>query len=224
VREYVVKYGDSPASIAAQDHHAGCPKCAKTLIEANSHLPTVTYPNGFKTFRELHVGQRLRLPDAWFDGTLDAQPQSYFNSLPRHDGVTPGVGQSHQSAVDVIGAAQAVADAIATDPNFCASVAKAGSAVNTAVHEFKVAWNANNPQSPVPLGTGNLESSVSAALATVLGDKAPPACDAQPLQEAPRGKGLSTGAIVGIGLGAAALVGGVTFAVTRKSARRRRRR
>ena len=221
MREYVVKYGDSPASIAAQDHHAGCPKCAKTLIEANSHLPTVTYPNGFKTFLELHVGQRLLLPDAWFDGTLDAQPQSYFNSLPRHDGVTPGVGQSHQSAVDVIGAAQAVASAIAADPDYCASVAKAGSAVNKAVHEFKVAWNANSPGSPVPIGTGNLEPEVSAALATALGDKAPAACG-QPLQE-PEKRGLSTGAVVGIGLLAAVTVGGITFAVTRKPRRRRRR-
>jgi hypothetical protein len=222
VREYVVKYGDSPASIAAQDHHAGCPKCAKSLVDANPDLPTVTYPNGFKTFRELRVGQRLRLPEAWFDGTLDKQPQSYFNALPSANGVTPGVGQTPQPLVDVIGAAQTVGNAVTADPNYCISVGKAGSAVNTAVHEFKVAWNAANVGTPVPIGTGNLEPEVSVALATVLGDKAP-TCGTQPLRE-PEKKSLSTGAVVGIGLGVAVLVGGATYVVTRKPARRRRRR
>lgn len=191
------------------------------MLLANQHKEHVVHPNGYVSFKELHAGERLELPEKWFNGELDQMPNSYFASLPRHDGVTPGVGQSHQSAVDVIGAAQAVASAIAADPDYCASVAKAGSAVNKAVHEFKVAWNANSPGSPVPIGTGNLEPEVSAALATALGDKAPAACG-QPLQE-PEKRGLSTGAVVGIGLLAAVTVGGITFAVTRKPRRRRRR-
>jgi hypothetical protein len=223
VRQYVVKEGDSPARIAISEF--GCPKCAWALIDANKHKPSVTHPNGFRTFRELRVGEVLNLPDAWFDGSMDDLPSSYYAALPYADGVTPGVGQtpSHQAVVDVMGAGQAVAGAVAADPDYCASVAKAGSAVNKAVHEFKVAWNAANVGSPVPIGTGNLEPEVAAALATVLGDKAPAACSggAQPLAEK---KSLSTGAIVGIGLGVAALVGGVTCVATRKPRRRRRRR
>jgi hypothetical protein len=185
----------------------------------------VVHPNGFVTFKELRAGERLELPEKWFDGSMDDLPSSYYAALPYADGVTPGVGQtpSHQAVVDVMGAGQAVAGAVAADPDYCASVAKAGSAVNKAVHEFKVAWNAANVGSPVPIGTGNLEPEVAAALATVLGDKAPAACSggAQPLAEK---KSLSTGAIVGIGLGVAALVGGVTYVATRKPRRRRRRR
>jgi hypothetical protein len=219
VREYVVQPGDSPASIAAKDEHAGCPKCAKDLIDANRHKASVTYPNGFRTFRELRAGERLLLPDSWFNGELDRRPQAYFNSLPRHDGVTPGVGRS-QSVIDVIGAGQAVAEAVAADPDYCVSVGKVGSAVNVAVHEFKVAWNTNTPNNPVPIGTGDLEPATSQALVTVLGDKAPAACGAQPLQQEKR---LSTGAVVGIGLAAVAIVGGVTYVVTRNPKRGRRR-
>ncbi len=144
MRTYVVRPGDSPASIAAQDSHAGCPKCANLLPAANPDLPTVTYPNGFKTFKELRVGQVINLPDAWFDGTLDRQPQSYFNALPYADGVTPGVGQA-------------------------------------------------------------------------------PALAPQPLPAAVEKKSLSTGAVVGIGLVAATVAGGITYAATREPKRRRRR-
>ena|SRR5271166_3148274 len=227
MREYVVRVGDSPASISAQAHHAGCPKCTNLLVAANPDLPTVTYPNGFKTFRELRVGQRLRLPDAWFDGTLDRQPQSYFDSLPYADGVTPskvaGVGKS---PVEVIGSAKAAVAAIAADPNYCTSVSQAGSPVNQAVHDFKAAWNADNPNFTVPIGTSNYELSTANALSLALGKKpSPPGCVAgspsgpmQPLS-APVPKGLSTGAIVGIGLLAAVTVGGITFAATYKPRR-----
>ena len=75
-------------------------------------------------------------------------------------------------------AASAAAAALAADPNRCASVAQPGTAVNTAVHNFKAAWNATNPGSPVPIGTGKYESSVSAALSSALGGQVvPPGCD-----------------------------------------------
>jgi len=97
VRQYTVQVGDSPASIAAQDSHAGCPKCARDLVSVNSHRAAVRMPNGFITFRDpLRVGEVLNLPDRWFDGTLDRLPKSYFELLPHYDGVTPvgtaGVG------------------------------------------------------------------------------------------------------------------------------------
>lgn len=89
MRTYVVQPGDTPANIAAQDSMAGCPKCAIDLVHANSHKPTVIHPNGFKTFREMTVGERLVLPEKWFDGTLDGRPPAYFAALPYPDGVTP---------------------------------------------------------------------------------------------------------------------------------------
>jgi len=120
-------------------------------------------------------------------------------------------------------AAQVAASTMLADPNFCATVSQVGSYVNTAIHMFKVAWNDIPGATPVPVGTGDYEPATANALGKVLGSSPPPACGAaQPAQI--EKKSLSTGAIVGIGLGAAALVGGVTFAVTRKSARRRRRR
>lgn len=89
VRLYEVQLGDTPASIAAQDAMAGCPKCSLDLIKSNGHKPTVVYPNGFRTFREMAVGERLVLPEKWFDGSLDGLPRVYFNALPYPDGVTP---------------------------------------------------------------------------------------------------------------------------------------
>lgn len=89
MRLYEVQAGDTPASIAAQDSMAGCPKCSLDLVKANEHKPTVVYPNGFKTFREMAVGERLVLPEKWFDGSLDGLPKVYFAALPYPDGVTP---------------------------------------------------------------------------------------------------------------------------------------
>jgi len=60
---------------------AGCPKCAVDLVRANPQKPAVTYPNGFVTFRDLRAGERLNLPDKWFNGTLDDLPKSYFEGL-----------------------------------------------------------------------------------------------------------------------------------------------
>jgi hypothetical protein len=363
---YTVQHGDSPASIAAR--FAGCPKCAIDLVNSNSHKPTVTFPNGFKSFRTLDVGEVIRLPEKWFNGQLDGLPPAYFAALPYADGVTRGalgtlgdfpdldvatskVGAlaamddltfnqsvgSAGSAIDAsvreaygssnpaaAAAAQAVQDgtkwawnrnldltaalapgapidvaattqarldiqsalstalgnarialqtyygnqayappvagapsggqapvvsrpagfpvnvqnaartasaAMESDPNYCASVAQPGSAVNTAVHAFKTAWNAS--QAPaVPVGTGNYEAATAAAIQQVVGS-APVACGAQPARPPPTpvhvvapiaaapAKGLSTGAVVGIGLLAATTVGGIAYAATRKRSVRR---
>lgn len=68
-----------------------------------------------------------------------------------------------------------------SDPNYCASVRRAGTAVNTAVHNFKAAWNAANPSRAVPIGTGNYEPVVAAALSSALaGIAVPPGCGAAP--------------------------------------------
>ena len=91
MRVYIVQPGDTPSSIARRDDMAGCPKCAKDLVEANPHRESVRHPNGFLAFLEpLVPGEQLWLPEKWFDGTLDRMPQAYFDDLPA---VPVGLGQ-----------------------------------------------------------------------------------------------------------------------------------
>jgi hypothetical protein len=73
------------------------------------------------------------------------------------------------AAADLATLASAAASALSADPNHCKSVGQPGSAVNTAVHAFKQAWNAANPGSKVPVGTGKYEVSVAAAIMSLLG-------------------------------------------------------
>lgn len=76
-------------------------------------------------------------------------------------------------------AANAALAALNADPNYCASVSKVGTQVNTAIHNFKGSWNAANPGSKVPIGTGKYEPSVAAALSSALGGASvPPGCGA----------------------------------------------
>jgi len=360
VHEHIVQAGDSPASIAA--FYAGCPKCARDLLAEHPHRETISYPNGYRTFKvPLRVGERLRLPEKWFSGELDKRPKSYFASLPHPDGVTPSklgalaagvlgdfatydaasataaslskmsdivfsnavdgactlIDQSvHEAdgsatpgiaayaqavhtatnaarqrnqdlvaaitagdqasatkaradiqadlatAIDaaqlalqavygnaappappsstpvpqdtIIAVARAAAAAMAADPNFCSSVAQAGSAVNSAVHAFKNAWNAANPGNPVPINTGTYEQATADVLTKLLGS-APPACPARghippsipggggggitPPQPS---EGLSTGALVGISLLGVGAVGGAIYLAMREAPRKPR--
>ena len=91
MRQYVVKQGDSPAQIAIA--FAGCPKCVADLVAVNPQKQTVRYPNGFVTFQSLHIGERISLPDKWFNGQLDALPKEYFDALPMMPTQSAGVGQ-----------------------------------------------------------------------------------------------------------------------------------
>lgn len=350
MRLYEVQPGDSPASIAAQDSMAGCPKCSIDLIAVNDK-PTRTLPNGYRTFLELHVGEKLVLPEKWFTPEFDQLPPSYFAALPHPDGVTPskppstgvlgdqaalsvaaakvgvlsalsgqpfsdavndtanaidvsvrevdeGIGpaalaagpyaqaartnanQARQRNValvtaigsndqtgafqarhdilqdfsnalssaklalqtlgaqpstptgsDVAAAAKSAAAAIAADASYCTSISQPGSAVNSAVHAFKAAWNTANPSASVPIGTGTYEQATADALARTLGT-APAACAARaaptpfdpgaltPPQEE---SGLSTSAVIGLGLLGAGAVGGVLYLVTREPPVRVRR-
>jgi hypothetical protein len=226
MRLHEVQPGDSPASIAIA--HVGCPKCAVDLVRANAHKETVTYPNGFVTFKELHVGEQLNLPDKWWTKEFDELPPSYFAALPHPNGVTPPKSTAHTLGDDptspfVVSAAQTAAAAIAADPSYCASVARPGSTVNAAVHAFKVAWNAANPGGPVPINTGNYEQATADALRRALGT-APAACAARvapppPLFVPPsppqkQTQGLSTGAVMGLGLLSVGAVGVAIYLAT----------
>jgi hypothetical protein len=98
VRVYTVQSGDTPAGIAARDDMAGCPKCSKDLVEANPHRASIRHSNGFLSFAEpLAVGERLWLPDKWFDGTLDRLPRSYFDDLPK---VPMGLGELKETTMN----------------------------------------------------------------------------------------------------------------------------
>lgn len=133
----------------------------------------------------------------------------------------------------VTSAAQAAAAAIGADAGYCASVARPGTAVNSAVHAFKSAWNSAFPSAAVPIGTGTYEAATAGALAQVLGNS-PAACGAaapQPQRFEPivapvattSTGGLSTGAVAGIGVLTAGAVGGIAWAATRKRGPRVRR-
>lgn len=363
MREHTVRPDDSPARIAIE--YAGCPKCARDLVIANPHRESVTYPNGFVTFKNLRAGEKLNLPDKWFDGSLDNRPKKYFAALPSADGRTPSsmglaeaagiladysaldtavstitslasmTPQSFSNAVDaactlidqsvreadgsqnpgiaayaqavhlstnaarqanqtlvtaltngdqaaiakaradiqqnlttaldaakmalqavygggtpttpaapatptipqdtIKAVAQAVAAAVAADPNYCTSVSQVGSAMNTAIHAFKSAWNAANPGTPVPIGTGTYEQATADALARVLGS-APSACGARggtspsvsggdgTITPPQPSEGMSLGSILGLSLLGAGAVGGAIYFATKEPPRRRVRR
>ncbi len=85
-------------------------------------------------------------------------------------------------------AAGAALAALLADPGYCTSVKRSGSPVNTAIHNFKSAWNAANPTNPVPINTGNYEPIVQIALALALNtaqSNVPPGCGAVPTAPAP---------------------------------------
>lgn len=131
--------------------------------------------------------------------------------------------QQPPAAATVVDAARAAAAAIAADPSYCTSVAQPSSAVNSAVHAFKTAWNASNPGAPVPIGTGTYEQATADAIKSTLGTS-PAACapratpsSFQPgtLTPPQEESGLSTSAIVGLGLLGVGAVGGAIYLATR---------
>lgn len=135
----------------------------------------------------------------------------------------------------VAAAAQAAVDAIGADANYCAAVAQVGSRVNSTVHAFKLAWNATNPSSSVPIGTGTYEQATSDAIKNVIGH-APVACSGAraapapsipaptPLVVPPQAPGIGVAGVLGLGLLGAGAVGGVIYLATRAHSKSRVRR
>lgn len=136
----------------------------------------------------------------------------------------------------VTAAAQAAVSAMGADANYCTSVARPGSAVNSAVHAFKTAWNAANPNNPVPIGTSTYEQATADAIMRAVGH-APVACGASAVPSASPGatptapslvapepsKGIGVAGILGLGLLGAGAVGGVIYYATSKPVAPRRR-
>lgn len=91
-----------------------------------------------------------------------------------------GGGGAPASTTSLVLAARTALTALSNDSNYCVSVGHTGSAVNSAVHNFKAAWNAANPSRAVPIGTGKYEVVVAAALWSALGGQVdvPPGCGA----------------------------------------------
>lgn len=98
--------------------------------------------------------------------------------------VTPVLAPAASSSL-ALSAAAALA-ALRSDSNYCASIKRSGTAVNSGVHNFKAAWNAANPSNRVPINTGNYEPSVASALSAALGGvPVPPGCGATASAPAP---------------------------------------
>jgi len=131
-RQYVVQPGDSPASIAAKDFMAGCPRCSCELPRVNLHKPTITHPNGLISFKELRVGETINLPDEWFHPAREHLPSTYYKILPHHDGVTRGtLGDSPELDPAVTAVARLAA---LDDSAFVQAVGDAGKKVDAAVN------------------------------------------------------------------------------------------
>ena len=81
---------------------------------------------------------------------------------------------------NVVADAQAVLAAVNASSSYCTDVGVNGTAVNTAVHNFKVDWNAAGLTPQVPVGTGQYEAVTAAAVSTALGGTGPLACGAAP--------------------------------------------
>jgi len=80
---YRVQPGDTPTRIAIQ--FTRCPKCARDLVLVNPQKRHVMLPNGFLTFTDLRVGEELRLPNKWFDGTNKLEDKSAWPWPPGWD-------------------------------------------------------------------------------------------------------------------------------------------
>jgi hypothetical protein len=177
VRVHEVRPGDSPAQIAIE--HAGCPKCAIDLVHSNPHKPTVTHPNGFKTFAGLRVGEKLALPDKWFNGDLDSRPQAYFSALPYSDGVTPStLGDAAAGVLGTYAALDAASARVNSLPQmditaFSSAVNDACLLIDQSVAEVSLSGNSvaiGHAQDTVASTAWALQRNVQLAVALKSGD------------------------------------------------------
>lgn len=94
-------------------------------------------------------------------------------------GAAPVAAAPVSTSSSVTSSASTALAALRADANYCASVKKSGTPVNSGVHNFKAAWNTAHPNNKVPINTGNYEPVVASALSSALGGaQVPPGCGA----------------------------------------------
>lgn len=97
-----------------------------------------------------------------------------------------GGGTTPTQPSNVVTAAQNAADAMSAS-NACATVGQGGSAANSAVHSFKLAWNAANPSGQLAFN-GQFDAATAGAISEALGSTSTPsACGATPPPPPPPG-------------------------------------
>jgi hypothetical protein len=175
---------------------AGCPKCSIELPRVNSRKDNIIHKNGYVTFKDLHVGETINLPDEWFHPARESLPPTYYKILPHHDGVTRGsLGGMLGDFPDLDAAVTSVAQlASLDDTSFTQAVGDAGAKIDAAVKEAygskstdaaakakavqdatKWAWNRNrdlaaavatNDRAAVTRARLDIQNSLSTALGT----------------------------------------------------------
>jgi hypothetical protein len=94
---------------------------------------------------------------SWTPGAAGTDTVSFSNGVDADNASTNMVVSASGGGSNRVALAQAVVAAIAADPNYCADVGVAGTAVNAAVHAYKLATGLN-------VGTGLYEASTAAAV------------------------------------------------------------
>jgi len=98
-----------------------------------------------------------------------------------------GGGTTPTQPSNVVTAAQNAVNAIQADSNYCSSVKSSGSAVNSAVHAFKEAWNAANPSGQLAIN-GQFDAATAGAISEALGSTGTPSsCGSTPPPPPPPG-------------------------------------
>ena len=163
-----------PAAVAAQNDYNGIQANIAAISNDQSAVSAITDPV---------------TNDPGAAGANDAQSQAQSAVNRAADAVNQATNWSQGGnpspgnqtiPTTVVNDAQAVAAAIAADPNYCTTVGQNGSAVNVAVHNFKIDWNAAGLSPTVPVGTGKFESITATAVSTALGIAGPAGCGGAP--------------------------------------------
>lgn len=158
-----------PAAVQAQNDYNNIQGNLTTIGSdytnvSNISDPTQTDPTGAATDAQTAASNAV-------NSAQDAQ-----NQATGWSGGNPAPPGNQTIPANVAADAQAVQTAINADSNYCTSVGQNGSAVNVAVHNFKVDWNAAGLTPQVPVGTGKFEPITAAAVSTALGGTGPAGC------------------------------------------------
>lgn len=156
--------GNDPAQVALAQSKLGI--AADGVFGAGTESAVKAFQSAHGLYSDGIVG-----PSTWAALLGTAPPAS----IPAATHVSTAPSSSGGGGVQA--AAAVAAAALVSDPNYCTSVARSGTPVNSAIHNFKAAWNAANPGQAVPINTGKYEPVVASALSSALGGApVPPGC------------------------------------------------